>query len=380
MATTTARDDRTPAAALLGELSGAVADLGTFLPLVIGVLAVGGFDAAGVLTGFGLFALAVAVFYRRPVPVQPMKAVSALAIVGALSAGQAMATGIVLGLVLLVLAATGAIGRLARVLPESVILGIQAGVGLHLALLGARHVAEGAAFGVPGLVALVLLSITPLRSFAALAVVAAATAVALGTGGAVAWPAPGLHLPLPAWPALADFRDATLTAVVPQLALTVTNAVLATAAIAGDFFPADRARLGAGRLAASTGVLNLALAPLGALPMCHGAGGLVAQHRFGARSWGAPAVFGALCLVLGLGFGDGARTLLALVPLGAVGALLLVAGAEMAAGRKVLALDGPGRAVALVTALTCVGVNVAAGLVAGLVLELARRAWMRRRG
>ncbi|MCP5367992.1 MAG: sulfate transporter, partial [Hyphomicrobiales bacterium] len=80
MATTTARDDRTPAAALLGELSGAVADLGTFLPLVIGVLAVGGFDAAGVLTGFGLFALAVAVFYRRPVPVQPMKAVSALAI------------------------------------------------------------------------------------------------------------------------------------------------------------------------------------------------------------------------------------------------------------------------------------------------------------
>ncbi|MCB2101871.1 MAG: putative sulfate/molybdate transporter, partial [Rhodobacterales bacterium] len=327
----------------------------------------------------GLFALAVAAVYRRPMPVQPMKAVSALVIVGALGAGQAMATGLILGVLLLALAAAGAIGRLARVLPESVILGIQAGVGLHLALLGARLATEGPLYGLPALAALVLLSITPLRSFAALAVVAAATAVALGTAGAVTWPAPGLHLPVPAWPAWPDYQVAALTAVVPQLALTVTNAVLATAAIAGDYFPADRARLGPGRLAAGTGILNLVLAPLGALPMCHGAGGLVVQHRFGARSWGAPAIFGGLCLVLGLGFGDGARTLLALVPLGAVGALLLVAGAEMAAGRKVLALDGPGRAVALATALTCVLVNVAVGLVVGLILEGARRAWLRRR-
>ena len=44
----------------LGELSGSVADFGTFLPLVIGVLAIQGFDGAGVLTGFGLFALIVA--------------------------------------------------------------------------------------------------------------------------------------------------------------------------------------------------------------------------------------------------------------------------------------------------------------------------------
>ena len=65
------------AAGWLGEVSGAVADFGTFLPLVIGVLAVRGFDGTGVLTGFGLFALAVALVYRRPIPIQPMKAVAA---------------------------------------------------------------------------------------------------------------------------------------------------------------------------------------------------------------------------------------------------------------------------------------------------------------
>lgn len=65
---------------LFGDFSGAFADLGTFLPLVVGVLALRGFDPSGVLVGFGLFALVVAVVYRRPMPVQPMKAVAALVI------------------------------------------------------------------------------------------------------------------------------------------------------------------------------------------------------------------------------------------------------------------------------------------------------------
>ena len=57
----------------LRELSSAFADLGTFLPLVLGLIVVAGFDPVGLL-GFGLFAIVTGVVYRRPIAVQLMKA------------------------------------------------------------------------------------------------------------------------------------------------------------------------------------------------------------------------------------------------------------------------------------------------------------------
>ena len=86
----------------MGEFSGAFADLGTFLPLIIGIFAVQQLDPTGVLLGFGLFALATAVIYRRPVPVQPMKVVAAVVIAGGLGASEVAATGLLLGIVLCV--------------------------------------------------------------------------------------------------------------------------------------------------------------------------------------------------------------------------------------------------------------------------------------
>jgi len=55
------------------ERSSEFADLGTFLPLVLGLIVVAGFDPVGLL-GFGLFAIVTGVVYRRPIAVQPMKA------------------------------------------------------------------------------------------------------------------------------------------------------------------------------------------------------------------------------------------------------------------------------------------------------------------
>jgi SulP family sulfate permease len=376
------RDSATKrAAGWLGEVSGAVADFGTFLPLVIGVLAVRGFDGTGVLTGFGLFALAVAIVYRRPIPIQPMKAVAALIIVGAVTPAEAMASGLIIGGALLVLAVTGIITRIARLVPPSVIMGVQLGVGAQLALLGLKHMQQEPLFGGAALALLLLLFLTPFRHLGSLVVVVTAAAAFLMTGDAsIAAASPGLHLPALAFPALADFQAALTTTALPQLALTLSNAVLATSAIAADVFPEDKDRTSPKRLALSTGVLNLMLAPLGALPMCHGSGGLIAQHRFGARGWGAPALFGVFCLVLGVGFGPQARDILLLVPLGAVGAILAVAGAELAFSRKFLQVKPSCRVVILMTGVICVAGNMAAGLVAGLVAEAIRGAYLRRRG
>ena len=96
---------------LLQECSGACGDLGTFIPHVIGATSVAGLAPAGVLFGFAAFLIGTGLFYALPIPVQPMKAVSAVMLTNGLRPGEVAAAGIMLGIVLLVLGATGAIGR-----------------------------------------------------------------------------------------------------------------------------------------------------------------------------------------------------------------------------------------------------------------------------
>ena len=248
--------------------------------------------------------------------------------------------------------------------------GIQLGVGLYLAWFGIRLVIQEPWIGGIALAALLLLQRTRFRPLAALLVVVGA-AVWGGLQAGAAFPdlslspsLPQLHLP-----DLQGFWVSAQGVLLPQLALTLTNATLITAAIAADLFPQDRARITPDRLAWSSGALNLLLAPFGGFPMCHGAGGLVVQHRFGARSGLAPAVFGTTCLALGLLLGPNALPLLELLPLAAVGSLLLIAGADLALTRR-LRRASPDRLVVIVlTGVVCVVFNVALGLLAGFALE-----------
>lgn len=111
--------------------------------------------------------------------------------------------------------------------------------------------------------------------------------------------------------------------------------------------------------------------------MCHGAGGLVAQHRFGARTGLAPAVFGTTCLGLGLMLGPDAVALLGLLPMAAVGALLMIAGGEMTISKRLFDAGPDGLAIILLTGFVGVMVDITTGLIAGLSAELVRT-WIRR--
>jgi len=336
-------------------------------------------DPAGVLIGFGLFAVATAAIYRRPVPIQPMKVVAGVVIAGGLGAQGIAAAGILLGGVLIFLVASGAVGMLARRVPETVLAGVRLGVGLYLAWAGIRLIGSDWAMGLSALAALLALHVTRLRPVSAVSIIAIATGWAVASGeAAVPEIALGLHLPQPLWPGVGDFSLAAHSVLLPQMALTLTNASLVTAAIAADLFPGDRERITPARLALSTGVLNLVLAPIGAFPMCHGAGGLVVQHRFGARTGLAPLIFGVGCLALGLVLGAGALDLLAVVPMAAVGALLVIAGVELAGGRRLRSARGRELVVVIVTGALCVVTNVAVGFLVGLLLELLRNSAERR--
>ena len=364
----------------LGDLSGAFADLGTFLPLMIGVFAAQRLDPTGVLVGFGLFALATAFIYRRPVPVQPMKAVAAVVIAGGLGAAGTAATGLLLGMVLPLLAAAGAVGALGRRIPHSVMHGIQLGVGLYLIWCGVRLGMQQPWLGAGALVVLLMLQRTPFKPLAALAVVVVA-AFWGATRPDAQLPAFSLGLWWPhwQWPELSAFWGSAGDVLFPQMALTLTNATVITAAIAAERFPDDRERITPDRLALSQGLLNLVLAPFGAFPMCHGAGGLVVQHRFGARTGLAPAIFGTCCLALGLLLGPQALTLFTVLPLAAIGALLIPAGIDLALSRR-LRHSAPDQLLVIVlTGVSCVLLNVALGLLVGLLLEGLRTLWVRHR-
>lgn len=362
----------------LGDLSGAFADLGTFLPLVIGVLAVRGMDATGVLIGFGLFALMVAMLYRRPVPVQPMKAVAAVAIASGLAPESMAAGGLMIGAVLVLLAATGLIERIARWLPQSVLAGLQLGIGGHLVLMGLGMISESLWLGGLALVALAATMQTRLRPLACPLVLVAAVTWGVTAGG-LSLPDLGFgwHWPVPSLPDWDATGTAAVSLVLPQLALTLTNAVILTAAFAADYFPDDKKRISTRNLALSTGAANLVLAPFGAIPMCHGAGGMVAHVKFGARTGLAPAIFGLACLALGIGFGPEASRLLALVPLAAVGALLTIAGADLAVSKRLFDSRPSCLAVILATAAAAIAIDVAVGLAVGIVAEGLRTAVIR---
>ncbi|WP_181378342.1 molybdate transporter family protein [Teichococcus aestuarii] len=375
MTMTDRQADIRPQRSLMRECAGACGDLGTFVPHVIGAMTVAGLAPAGVLFGFGVSFVAAGLFYGLPMAVQPMKAVSAVLLTGQLNLQATAAAGLVIGAVLLVLGATGLIGRVARLIPQSVTAGLQLGLGLMMGWLGLTMVLQTPWIGFPALA--LLFGVPRLWPQAPVAplVLIAAVAVGLSTG---LTPTPevagfSLHLPRLVLPeSWSVVWQAIEMAALPQMPLTLTNAVIVTAAICRDLYPDRANRATVRNLALTSGAMNLLLAPFGAMPMCHGAGGITAQHRFGARTGLAPVLFGAVLLVLALGFAGSAAALFATIPLSAVGALLLVAGTDLALSRRLFDARPDCWPVIGVTAVATALFNPALGLMAGWGMEVMR--------
>ena len=360
---------------LSGELSGAFADLGTFLPLVLGLIALNHFSPQGIFLGFGLFALFTAFYYRRPIPVQPMKVIAALVIAQGLTPGMLQASGMMMGIILLILAYSGAIGWMAKQLSPAVSIGIQLAIGLQLIWMGGQMMSETWLIGITAFVALFASKFMPLRYLAMPLVLILGIIWQVNSGVAPSFDLTGHSSWQPSWPSLDEWTSAAGLLVLPQLALTLTNAVIAISAIASEKFPCDKEKFTPKRLATSSGLANLLLAPFGATAMCHGAGGLAVQYHFGARTWIAPTIFGSACLLIAVTWGDGIATMLSLIPLAILGSMLAIAGTQLAWSKRLI--DGRPFCIFVIlsTAAICLLVNTAAGLAVGIILETGRRQW-----
>jgi hypothetical protein len=352
------------------ELAGSLGDLGTFIPLLVGMVTVCGLQLGPSLFCAGLINVATGLLFGIPLAVQPMKAIATVAIGEGLNETQILVAGVATSVVILVLALTGTIDWLNRRLPLSLIRGLQLALGLKLLATGVAMVADTrSAFGVDSWATGVVCGAIVLALFHSRRVPAALLIFAIGLG-ALGLASPrllaqtelGMAWQMPKFPSWMDVARGTWYAAIPQVPLTTLNSVIAVSALSFDLFPHRPAP--ARRIAVSVGLMNLICCPLGAMPMCHGAGGLAAQYRFGARTGGSVVALGAIKMALAVLFGGSLLLWLQHYPGSVLGVLLVFSGLELA----MVARDQTGREkffVMLLTAGLCLGLNTAVGFLIG---------------
>ncbi|HEY1842548.1 MAG TPA: putative sulfate/molybdate transporter [Mycobacterium sp.] len=369
------------------ELAGAVGDLGVLVPIAVALIVKNGLTPTAVLLPAGLLYVVAGVIYRLPVPVQPLKAFGAIAIAHGFGADDIAAGALLMGMLFLVLGASGVLDWVAKVFPHPIIRGIQLSVGLLFCQLAWRLVSTtpkaftddrhsiwwlGSATVVVIAVALLLRRRQITLVFIAIAVVA----MVLSFHGSLTFGPSAVHTP---HLSRAAFAAAAVALVLPQVPLSFANSCLATADTARSYFGDAARRVRPGRLATTIGLANLFAGSISGMPVCHGAGGMTAHRAFGARSGGAPIMLGSTLIVLALAVGATLTAALSGFPVPILAGLLTVAGLL----HITLLKDLRGRwhwALAIAVGVTGFLTNLAVALVGALVIWWALRLIQARRG
>lgn len=347
----------------IGEIAGSVGNFGTVFPLFFAVSLTTGMSLSLMLLICGIWYIISGLVYGIPIPVEPFKAVAAVAIAGQVSSEAVAASGILIGILFLILGLTGGMERILHHIPVPVIRGIQLGLGLILVksaivdfglqdtaffvlCIGIMALCFGAQkyFGIPDL--------------AALAILGVGIGVVIFTSGIPHAALP--TLPYLVHPGTSDFMSAATLLVLPQIPLTLANAVLATSLLATELYHRP---VSADKLSKTIGVMSLSSSVIGGFPMCHGAGGVAAHHRFGART-GTAMIIGGIIMI-------GSATMLtdpgtlSIIPRGVFGALLLAVAVEL----MVRAWKTDSRLITAFMGIIAIPAGIVGAFMGGLVLS-----------
>ena len=247
------------------EWAGAFGDLGTLIPFVVAYIAVLKIDPFGILFTFGAAMVVCGLYYKTPFPVQPMKAIGAVATTQAaqtavITQAAVYSASLVTGLLWLALGLTGAATRIARLVPRPVVVGIVLGLGLGFMLEGIKMMSDGWAVAAIGLLGTLLLLAN--RAIPAMFLLL----LYGGVCGAVQNPEFlhalyavkfELHTPHLVLSGITgyDLMVGTVFLALPQIPLTLGNAVIAIREENNRLFP-DRP-VTEKTVATSTGLMNL---------------------------------------------------------------------------------------------------------------------------
>ncbi len=367
------------------EWAGAFGDLGTLIPFVVAYIAVLKMDPFGILFAFGAALVVCGFYYKTPFPVQPMKALGAAAVTQAaqtavITPATVYSAGLVTGAIWLILGLSGAATRIGKLVPRFVVTGIVLGLGISFMIEGIKLMSTEwliAALGLLG--TLLLLTNRAIPAMFLLLLFGAACGVIQDPAAAHALSQVRVQFRLPSFALAAiswhDLWVGTLFLALPQLPLTLGNAVIAVRDENNRLFP-DRPVSDA-QIASSTGLMNLASSAVGGVPMCHGAGGMAGHVAFGARTGGAPIILGAVLLTTAFCFSGSIEAILNVFPKAVLGVILFLTGAQLGLGAGDLSKIKVERFITLATAAFAIW-NVGLAFVVGIALAyLAKRGWLR---
>ncbi|KAL0257960.1 hypothetical protein SLS55_007128 [Diplodia seriata] len=324
----------------LSELSGSLGDLGTLLPLLVALTLTRSISLPATLLFTGASNILTGALFGIPLPVQPMKAIASIAIARSYSLQETAAAGIGVAVVVGIMSVTGLLSWVTRVVPIPVVKGIQVGAGLSLVLSAGEKMLKPLGWTGPAPVdnllwalgaALALLACTraPRVPYALLIFILGlilagvkAHASDMDSSSIV----PSIPIVVPSW---ATFGRTFVTASLGQLPLTTLNSIIAVTHLSADLLP-NVPTPTVTAIGSSVAAMNLIGCWFGAMPACHGSGGLAAQHRFGARSGSSVILLGIVKMILGLFGGESLVRLLASFPKALLGVMVLAAGVELA--------------------------------------------------
>ncbi|GFP80302.1 molybdate transporter 1 [Phtheirospermum japonicum] len=386
-------------------------DLGTYIPIILALTLAKNLDLGTTLILTGIYNFATGAIYGIPMPVQPMKSIAAVAISNPdFNIPEVMAAGICTGSILLILGLTGLMHLVYKLIPLPVVRGIQLAQGLSFAMTAVKYIRKVQIFaksktagerpwlGLDGLL---------------LALICACFIIIVNGSGDESenreiecemgnlnrrtsrMPSAflifllGLVLAVIRGPkAIKDFKfgpspvkiiniskhewkEGFIKGTIPQLPLSILNSVIAVCKLSTDLFP-EKA-VSATSVSVTVGVMNVVGSWFGAMPCCHGAGGLAGQYKFGARTGGCVAMLGAAKLVLGLVLGGSLVRVLEQYPVGVLGVLLLFAGIELAICCRDMGCKEESFVMLVCAVVSLVGSSAALGFLCGMVVHLLLR-------
>jgi MFS superfamily sulfate permease-like transporter len=334
----------------------------------------------GLLFMFGITLLASGFYYRTPIPIQPMKAIGAAAIAGGISPAALYGSGLTTGLFWLLAGVTGIIRPIAKLATKPVVRGIMLGLGLTFMVDGVHRMTTSPVLaGIALVVTYMLLTNPKIPAMFILLIIGIASAVITNPQLLpelakihVGFQMPVFSLPMITWN---DLVTGTLLFTLPQIPLTLGNAVIAITAENNEHFP-DRP-VTEKKIAISQGIMNLVAPLFGGIPMCHGAGGMAGHVRFGARTGGALVILGTVLILFALFFSDSVSIIFKIFPNAILGVILFFAGSELAIVTRDIGDKKADVYVMIIVAAVAMW-NMGAAFIAGVIMDNSlRRGWLK---
>lgn len=317
------------------ELAGSFGDIGTDLPLIVGMIAVSGIDSASTFIVYGLLQVFSGLYYGIPMAVQPLKAVATIVIAQHLTGDVLYGGGLAIGIIMFLMTITGLVRKLADFIPKPVIRGVQFGLGLTLASIALK---DYVAFN-SGLIEWCLVIVAFCFAFILMGnrrFPAALVIIALGVVYALVFQITDLSSFIPNFqfspprffiPSSQNVIDGFLLLALPQIPLSIGNSILASEQLAKDLYP-DK-KITASKIGLTYSLMNVVSPFFSGIPVCHGSGGMAGHYAFGARTGGSVLIYGLFFLILGSFFSQTFDEVIKIFPMQILGVILFFEAATL---------------------------------------------------